>query len=88
MQNDKSAQQRWLYQGVSENPCGEHPLFQAGQRNAIEYNALQFDLIQYCSTEQCKIQDSQFFCIDEAHNELWKLHFKAQINAFLPAYIL
>ena len=37
MQKDKSAQQRWWYQGVSEAPCGEHTLFQADQRNAIEY---------------------------------------------------
>ena len=34
MQYDKSAQQRWRYQGVSEAP-GEHPLFQP--TNAIEY---------------------------------------------------
>ena len=43
MQYDRSAQQRWRYQGVSEAP-GEHPLFQP--TNAIDYKVI-FHAIQY-----------------------------------------
>ena len=55
MQYDKSAQQRWRYQGVSEAP-GEHPLFQP--TNAIDYkvifHAIQYNMLQMiCNSTHC-----------------------------------
>ena len=64
MQYDKSAQQRWRYQGVSEAP-GEQALVQP--TNAIEYKVI-FHAIQYNMLQMI------FHAIQPGEHPLFQIH--------------